>query len=121
MHSYTKDELQEILTLHKKWLDKEAGGVKANFSSADITGFNLEAATGELKYIKSLKCEKYAVVYTFDRIYIGCKSHSIEEWRTFTAEEIAQMDGGDFEWFNNWKPVIMQLIEMSPALEYSYE
>ncbi|MCI4435424.1 MAG: pentapeptide repeat-containing protein [Ignisphaera sp.] len=204
MITYTKNELQEIIDSHKKWLNNEGGvradlsranlkgvnlkGVnlamanfsesdisdaciaKANFSRADfsradlsrtdiseanLTGANLseayfidanlanvnlsranlsdaiikganlanvylEGAMGELKYIKSIQCEKYSVVYTFDRIYIGCKNYSIVEWKNFTESEIDKMDVGAFIWWSKWKPIIMQLIEMSPALENYY-
>ncbi|MCI4435426.1 MAG: pentapeptide repeat-containing protein [Ignisphaera sp.] len=171
MSSYTREQLQKIIALHKKWLDKEDGGIRANFSEADLSGEDLSnvnlywanfsmanligtnfsgsnlsrvnfiranlseanftgaklsgadfsMAIGEAKYIKSLQCKKYKVIYTFDMIFIGCKSHSIVEWKNFTEEEIDKMDEGAFEWWKMWKPIIMQTIEAYPALEYSYE
>jgi hypothetical protein len=36
--------LQEILELHKKWLNDEEGGVKANLRSADLTYADLTSA-----------------------------------------------------------------------------
>ena len=51
---YTKEELQEILSKHKKWLFKEDGGERANLSGAylymadlsraDLSGANLSGA-----------------------------------------------------------------------------
>ena len=37
--------------------------------------------------IKSIFLDTYQITYTFDRIQIGCKNHSISEWKNFTDEE----------------------------------
>jgi hypothetical protein len=48
MKTYTKDELQEILRLHKLWLNDEGGEMAnlsgANLSRADLSGANLSRA-----------------------------------------------------------------------------
>ena len=31
--------------------------------------------------VKSIQAERWPIVYTADRIQIGCENHSIEEWR----------------------------------------
>ena len=41
---YTKEELQEILSKHKKWLLNEDGGERANLSGADLSVANLSGA-----------------------------------------------------------------------------
>ena len=41
---YTKEELQEILSKHKKWLLNEQGGERANLSGADLSGADLSRA-----------------------------------------------------------------------------
>jgi hypothetical protein len=170
MIKYTQEELNKILELHKKWLNDETDGVKAdlsysdlsysdlsysdlrhadlsssdlryanlhsaNLSSADLSSVNLHSADlssadlsyadlssadlssviGEMNYIKSLQCEKYNIVYTHNMLYIGCKSYLIEEWKNFTDEEISKMDKGALEWWKVWKPIIMNIIEISPA------
>lgn len=38
------EELNDILMLHKKWLNKESGGKMANLSKADLSGANLSKA-----------------------------------------------------------------------------
>ncbi len=40
----TKQELQEILKLHQKWLDGEEGGQRANLREADLQEANLQEA-----------------------------------------------------------------------------
>ena len=44
MKIITKDELQAILSKHKKWLTNEDGGERANLSGADLSGANLSGA-----------------------------------------------------------------------------
>jgi uncharacterized protein YjbI with pentapeptide repeats len=39
-----QEELNKILELHKKWLNSEAGGVRANLSGADLNGADLSEA-----------------------------------------------------------------------------
>ena len=41
---YTKEELQEILSKHKKWLLDEQRGERANLSGANLSGANLSGA-----------------------------------------------------------------------------
>ena len=206
MKTYTAEELKVILELHKKWLDDEKDGVRAdlsyanlrsanlssadlrsanlrsadlryadlsyaNLSSADLSSANLSSADlrsanlrsadlsyanlssadlssadlryanlrsanlssadlryadlidiksffstiGEMKFVKSVQCEKYMITYTVDTMNIGCQKHSIEEWKIFDDEKIKNMGFGALEWWNKWKPIIMQIIEMSPA------
>ena len=40
----TREELQEILDKHKKWLNNEDGGEKANLRDANLRGANLRGA-----------------------------------------------------------------------------
>ena len=36
-----EEQLQKALKLHKKWLNNEEGGIRANLTGADLTGANL--------------------------------------------------------------------------------
>ena len=148
MKVYTSEELKEILELHKKWLNGENGGIRADLSSADLSyadlsyadlryanlryanlrsanlssanlrSADLRSAIGEMRFIKSLQCENYLITYTFNFLNIGCQSHLIEDWKNFNNNEIKNMDDGALEWWTKWKPTIMQIIEMSPAEQY---
>jgi hypothetical protein len=44
MKTYTKDELNEILRLHKLWLENDITGVRADLSSANLRSANLRYA-----------------------------------------------------------------------------
>ena len=190
MKTYTQEELKEILELHKKWLNDEKDGVRANLVNAylrnadlryadlynadlhnanlinadlghtrlsyanldsanlnsanlvnanlrnanlvntdlrnanlhnadlvnaNLFNTNLRYAIGEMKYIKSLQCEKYYISYTYKTLNIGCQTHLIEDWKNFTNEQISKMDIGALHWWNKWKPILMNIIKVSPC------
>ena len=140
MKTYTEEELQFVLDNHKKWLN-DNNGLRANLSDANLSDANLYGAdlcgadlrdanlcgadlrdanllglTGNLRHIKSLQTETYYITYTSKVIQIGCQRHTIEEWKKFDDKTIRKMDGKKaLEWWNKWKPIIMQIIEMSPC------
>ena len=141
----TQTQLNEVITLHQKWLNKEPGGVQANLIGANLTdanliganltdanliganliganlsdanlkGADLKGANGNLRHLKSIQMEKYYITYTSSNLQIGCQRHSIEEWQKFSDETIAKMDNGALKWWAKWKPIIMQIIEMAPC------
>ena len=155
MKTYTSKELRKVLELHKKWINNEDCGIRANLSGANLSGANLSdadlyrtnlrgadlsdanlsganlrgadlrgadlsdanlyRAVGEMKYIKSMQCEKYFISYTAEELNIGCRSYKIKDWENFDDETIAGMDDGALEWWRKWKPIIMNIIDISPA------
>ena len=122
MRIYTQEKLSEILDLHKKWLNDEEGGARADLRSADLSSADLRSAdlryaVGEMRYVKSLQCEKYYISYTATELNIGCQSHTILEWQNFDDDAISKMDNGALDWWKKWKPILMNIIEASPALE----
>ena len=44
MKTYTAEELQQIISSHKNWLNDEEGGVRANLVRANLDGANLYGA-----------------------------------------------------------------------------
>jgi len=111
MKTYTAEELKVILDNHKKWINNEANGVRANLRSANLYG-----VFGNLIHVKSLQTEKCYITYTSKVIQIGCQRHTIEEWKNFNDRSILEMDGKEaLQWWNKWKPILMQIIEMSPC------
>ena len=88
---------------------------RANLTRANLAGANLTNLLGDMEHIKTLQTDKYLVSYTNRVLQIGCKKYSIEEWKNFDDKTISQMDSGALEWWTQWKPIIMQIIEMSPC------
>lgn len=87
----------------------------ANLRGADLLDADLWGVVGNMMHVKSLRIEKYTIVYTSNIIQIGCKNYTIEEWKSFDDETINKMDKGALEWWSKWKETLFKIIEMSTA------
>ncbi|MCY1518521.1 hypothetical protein D9M68_532420 [compost metagenome] len=47
---------------------------------------------------------------------IGCQLHSLADWWSFTDEQISEMSCDALAWWQKWKPVLLQIVAMSPAV-----
>ncbi len=124
----TKEEMIELLkTDVKGWNDfvlranlSGAGFSGANLSGAYLSGANLSGAylqhaVGNLREIRSIHCFERVITYSADRIWIGCKNYTIEEWWDFTDAEISEMSNEALERWTKWKPLLQQVIAAYPA------
>ena len=99
----------------------------ANLSGADLVGANIEGAdlvgcAGNLTNVKSIVCERYSVNYTVDVMQVGCERHPISDWWEFDDKRILEMDDRDaLNWWRRWKPILQQIIAMSPATATGYQ
>lgn len=132
MKKLTQEQLDEVLRLHKLWVDVVPGGVRANLSGLDFTGANLTGAdltgvdftganltdadfegailwdcTGDGKRIRTTKTDRYIVNHYDDRVQIGCKNYSLSEWAAFSDDEIARMDTGALAWWKEWREFVL--------------
>ena len=73
-------------------------------------------ASGNLREIKAIQCDIWPVTYTATHMQIGCQLHTLEAWWTFSDAEISRMAGEALEWWRKWKPVLQQIVAMSPAV-----
>ena len=87
----------------------------ADLSGADLSGANLQQAVGNLREIRSIHCFERVITYSADRIWIGCKNYTIEEWWDFTDAEISEMSNEALERWTKWKPLLQQVIAAYPA------
>jgi len=88
----------------------------ANLRGANLRGADLRGAIGNLKNVKSMQIEDYSIVYTDTDLFIGCEKHPIFDWWKFDDAVIEAMDGEKaLIFWKKWKPVLMNIIEMSPA------
>jgi len=123
------ENLKSIIENHKLWLLGQGGKRAylrgANLGGADLggaylgganlRGADLWSAVGNKKEIKSLQLETYDICYTKDVLQIGCQRHNINDWWGFDDEIIEKMDYYALNWWKKWKPILKQIIEMSPA------
>ncbi|EJY0728414.1 pentapeptide repeat-containing protein, partial [Salmonella enterica] len=67
----------------------------ADLCNADLCGANLyNADLPDLTFV--ILGEKYFISITNgEYVRAGCQHHTVEEWRNFSKQEIAEMDGRD--------------------------
>jgi len=53
----------------------------------------------------------YPIVITSSYIKVGHQLHKVEEWESFTDDEIAKMDHIDLEWWKKWKKFVLSTHE----------
>ena len=82
----------------------------ANLSDADLSG-----ASGNMHEVKAIQCERWAVTYSADTMWIGCQAHLLVDWWAFDDRTINAMDVGALKWWRKWKPILQAIIEASPA------
>ena len=89
----------------------------ANLSSADLRSANLSSAnlsSADLRFLHSadgkvlacMNAGKYQVVLSKDKIAIGCRFYTVEQWRDFDDNKISRMDVGALEWWMQWKKLV---------------
>ena len=84
------ENLQEILNNHKKWINNEVGGVRANLRGADLERADLRGADLEGAIKIPIYC-KWSHGITDGLIHIGCEKRSLEEWKKFIeSNEVIQ-------------------------------
>ena len=117
MRTFTKEQLTEILSKHKAWLNNEDGGERANLRSANLRSADLSYAdlrSADLSFLQSangkelacMNAGKYQVVLSKERIAIGCKLFTVGEWKEFNDATISMMDDGALEWWIKWKDLV---------------
>lgn len=100
----TSAELSKILDEHKVWIESlRQSGSRANLCGADLRDANLCGANlcdanlcganlPDLTFV--IMGEKYFISITNgEYVCAGCQNHTIEEWRKYSKQEIAEMDG----------------------------
>ena len=81
----------------------------ADLSVADLSVADLSGALGDSTIIKTLQTTGYTINYYQDRLQIGCKNYSVEEWLAFSDYAISEMDCNALLWWTEWKPKLVSL------------
>jgi hypothetical protein len=132
MRKYTQEELNNILKLHKMWLNGDSNGVRANFSDTDCSGVNFyetdltraNFSGANLTRANFSGANLYKVnfdeilllinhpIYTIQIkgkkwIRVGCQEHSYKEWLSFTNEDINDMANDALEFY----PILVKYLK----------
>ena len=84
----------------------------ADLRSADLRSANLRYAIGEGERILSMQLPSYPVVMFESDIRIGCKKYTVNEWESFSDQEISEMDEDALVWWKSWKDVVLKSHEI---------
>lgn len=87
-------DLSKILEEHKVWITSmRESGSRADLRGANLRGANLrDADLPDLTFV--ILGEKYFISITNgEYVRAGCQNHTVEEWRKYSKQEIAEMDG----------------------------
>jgi uncharacterized protein YjbI with pentapeptide repeats len=84
----------------------------ADLRNADLQGIDIRWVSGDGERIITIITHyKIVVMSEHDVMAIGCEQHTIDEWMSFSDEEIDNMDTKALEWWKDWKPRIQQIID----------
>ncbi len=83
----------------------------ANFQGANLKGVKINNIIGNGREVKSLTIYPYLIVWTQADLAIGCIQHTIDEWKSFSDEEIQNMDKKALTWWTKHKRILFKLIE----------
>ncbi|EEP5303793.1 pentapeptide repeat-containing protein [Salmonella enterica] len=87
-------DLSKILEEHKVWITSmHESGSRADLRGADLYGADLYGANlPDLTFV--ILGEKYFISITNGKyVRAGCQNHTVEKWRKYSKQEIAEMDG----------------------------
>ena len=89
---------------------------EADLSGADLNGTNLRGADLSGANLREADlCIFQAGTWTAyiqsSHIRIGCKYHSVGQWRNFTDQEISKMSEDSLDCWHKNKPIIMAIAE----------
>ena len=81
----------------------------ANLSRAYLRDADLRGARGNKREVKNFQFSAYNVVIAVDTAFVGCETHSIDDWLSFDEDRIRQMDGKQAVTFykNILKPMLI--------------
>ena len=82
-----------------------------------VKSFN--GASGNCAELKAVQCDIWPVTYTHDAMQIGCQLHTLAEWWAFSDDEIGRMGSRALAWWKVWKPILKQIVEVSPATPHA--
>lgn len=94
---------------------------RVNFTLAAMRGAklghlgSLYETVGNGREIKSIHTDIWPVVYTAHQMQIGCQLHSLDDWWSFDDDVIHAMDPRAVDWWMVWKPILQQIIKISPG------
>src|SRR6056297_3223928 len=96
----------------------------ANLRGADLRGANL-LCSGNMREIRTMQIDTWAIGYTADTLQIGCQKHSIDKWRKWDTPAgrkwIESMDEKALDWADRNLALVLAMIDANPATPTGHE
>jgi hypothetical protein len=101
----------------------------ANLRDANLEGAYLEGAYllcfGNMREIRTMQIDTWAIGYTADTLQIGCQRHPIDKWRKWDTPAgrkwIASMDDKALKWADRNLALVLAMIDANPATPTGHE
>lgn len=93
----------------------------ADMAKVDLTKADLRWAIGNMREVRSLQTETWAMAYTHDMLHMGCASYPIHRWWKFSDRRMAIIHPDSPGLWEVWKPIMQQIIAASPATPTGHE
>jgi hypothetical protein len=81
----------------------------ANLSGADLSGADLSGAKNSPVIVHGLYWE--VIIDGIGNMRIGCQIHSVDSWKSFSDNEISEMDPYALEFWNNHKSMLLSICD----------
>lgn len=108
-----QEQLNKILELHKKWLQDESGGERANLRYADLSGANLNGA--DLRYVNTLLLQGMTVIEC--QLNTSNQNRRISYWKDLDIVTVGCYQGTWAE----FKERVQQVHGDSPVMKRKYD
>ena len=105
-----QNELNEILELHKDWLN-DGWGERANLRGASLRYAYLLDANLRGTNFARLQLREYTCDIWADEIRVGCQRQSVSWWRKLTQEQAEEIAEGGGNWFKLYKNVLFATVK----------
>jgi hypothetical protein len=83
---------------------------EANLREANLQGADLRGAIGNGAEVKHAHFDRWPMVWTAEKLWIGCQGHDLALWRKADPRWIAALDPDAAEWWARNRETVLALI-----------
>ena len=84
---------------------------ETNLRGADLSGANLIGAIGDGNRIITIQTPVYHVIWTKEKVWIGCKKFRLKEWEDMDEYLIGELSPKALEFSKEWKGLLLPILK----------
>ncbi len=81
----------------------------SNLRYSNLRGSNLRDCDLRYSNLIILQTDIWTCYIQLEHIRIGCQYHRVDQWLSFSDEDISKMDSRALDWWSKWKALIMAI------------